>query len=129
MNILSPGVKTMIGLFFLIFFFGCIGVSGYILKNPIQEMPVADIEIKAIDVCKKEALNLGYTANGKRTITISSNGLDYWEKDIAAFSMILYKCDGFELKNYCMGRSCLDSKKNHVYGSTMKIRYTGKKSI
>lgn len=126
MNILSPGVKNSIGATFMLLGFAGIGASAYIYTNPIQEKPDTLIEAKAIIDCKKEAQQLGYSANGKRTIEIVQHGLEEWEKDLAAFSMIMYKCDGFKLKAFCMGRSCEDSKKNYVYGTTMKIRYSVK---
>lgn len=112
----------------LIFFIALsvIGLSVYLFSNPGVEYEEKAVEKFAYEQCKKESVELGYavTVHPKSKYLILKNvGLEDWKEELAKSSIVIERCKGFTLREYCMGESCRAfGDKEPMFGITFALK-------
>jgi hypothetical protein len=126
MNFIAKKSKITIGALLLLLGLVTCSISVYIFLHPLKNLDADVIKAKASLDCKKESESYGYlTTNKNGVIEISNYNLDNWENDLAGFSLIATNCNGFQIRKFCMGRSCSTEAGQKFMGTVMKLEYDG----
>jgi hypothetical protein len=108
------------------------------------EMVTQPIQEAKFDILRKEVLNecSNYARlpqfkfrtttknedSSKPIVEVKANGFNDWELKFTNASMIVERCEGFELKSFCMGEECNDNGKKHR-GIIMELEYNSDNEV
>ena len=124
MNRLKKGFFKAAGLTLSIASFCMLGASWYLYANPGVKVDTVQANEFAFEQCKKFSKGYGYTLTKEKygTIKFVKKGMDNWEEHLATSSLIIERCNGYTLNDYCLGASCTPyAEANAISGVTFSL--------
>ncbi|MFS1427896.1 hypothetical protein LMH73_012250 [Vibrio splendidus] len=129
MNKLKKGFFKVAGLTITITSFTMLGLSWYLYANP----GVTTDSVKASDFafkqCKEFSDDYDYTVSKEKygTIKFIKKDIGNWEEHLATSSIIIERCKGYTLNDYCLGESCVPyGQSDTISGITFSLLGTSK---